>query len=271
MKLNRRQFILKLVLGSISFVVLDSFWLETNFIEWTEHDIAESESNKIKAIHLTDLHLRNIKSVHKSIADRINKERPDVLFFTGDSIERNKNLPVFEDFLSLINTHIPKIAILGNKESSGRIDLQKLEGIYVNHNGILLINEPYLLKIKNREINIIGLDDLVHGQPDIKKSTADIDKSLPTIILSHCPAYREQIDLFSKEQEIRPKLILSGHTHGGQVTFFGIPFLTPYGSGNYVKGWYNNEISKMYVSKGVGTTVVPLRFGARAEASIFYI
>ena len=271
MKLNRRQFILKLVLGSFSFVVLDAFWLETNFIEWTEHDISESESNKIKAIHLTDLHLHSIKSVHKSIAERINQERPDVIFFTGDSVERNKNLPVLEDFLNLINAHIPKIAILGNKESSGRIDLHKLKDVYVNRNGILLVNEPYLLKTKNRKFNIIGLDDLVHGHPDFRKTTEVIDKSLATIILNHCPAYREQIDLFSKEQEIRPKLILSGHTHGGQVTFFGIPFLTPYGSGNYVKGWYNNEISKMYVSKGVGTTVVPLRFGARAEASIFYI
>jgi len=271
MKLNRKQFILKLVLGSISFVVLDSFWLETYFIEWTEHDISESESNKIKAIHLTDLHLHSIKSVHKSIAERINKERPDVIFFTGDSVERNKNLPVLEEFLSLINSRIPKIAILGNKESSGRVDLLKLKDIYENHNGILLINEPYLLKTKNREINIIGLDDLVHGNPDFRKSTEDIDKSLLTIALNHCPAYRKQIDLVSIEQGIKPKLILSGHTHGGQITFFGNPFFTPFGSGSYVKGWYNNEISKMYVSKGIGTTRLPIRFGARAEASIFYI
>lgn len=271
MKLNRKQFILKLVLGSIGFVVLDSFWLETNFIEWTEHDISESESNKIKAIHLTDLHLHSIKSVHKSIAERINKERPDVIFITGDSVERNKNLPVLEEFLSLIDIKIPKIAILGNKESSGRVDLQKLQDIYDNHNGILLINEAYLFKTKNREINIIGLDDLVHGNPDFRKSTEDIDKSLLTIVLNHCPVYREQIDLISLEQEIKPKLILAGHTHGGQITFFGKPFFTPFGSGDYVKGWYNNEISKMYVSKGIGTTRLPIRFGARAEASIFYI
>jgi len=271
MRLNRRQFILKLILGSISFIVLDSFWLETYFIEWTEHDISESETHKIKAIHLTDLHLRSIKSVHRSLADRINKELPDVIFFTGDSTERNKYLPVLQDFLSLIDVDIPKIAILGNKESRGRVDLQKLKEIYVNHNGILLINEAYLFQTKNRQINIIGLDDLVHGHPDYNKTIERIDKSLATVVLNHCPAYREQIDQGSLKHEIKTKLILAGHTHGGQVTFFGIPFLTPFGSGKYVKGWYNNEISKMYVSKGIGTTVIPLRFGARAEASIFYI
>ena len=270
MKLNRKQFILKLVLGSISFVVLDSFWLETYFVEWTEHDIAETDTNKIKAIHLTDLHLHSIKSVHKSIAKRINQERPDVIFITGDSVERNNNLPVLEHFLSLIDFKIPKIAILGNKESSGRVDLQKLDDIYVNHNGILLINEAYLFRTKDREINIIGMDDLVHGHPDFKKSIEDINKFLPTIVLNHCPAYREHIDLVSEKQKIKPKLILAGHTHGGQVTFFGKPVFTPYGSGSYVKGWYNNETSKMYVSKGIGTTYYPIRFGARAEASIFY-
>jgi predicted MPP superfamily phosphohydrolase len=118
---------------------------------------------------------------------------------------------------------------------------------------------------------VVGLDDYVHGDPDYARATQNIDRSLPVIVLNHCPAYREEIDLLGRELDIRPTLILAGHTHGGQVTFFGRPFYTPYGSGDYIKGWYINEFSKMYVSKGVGTTVLPIRFGCRAEASIFYI
>lgn len=271
MKLNRRQFILKLILGSISFVVLDSFWLETYFVEWTEHDISERDSNKIKAIHLTDLHLHSIKSVHRSIADRINEEQPDVIFFTGDSIERNKYLPVLQDFLSLIDVDIPKIAILGNKEYSGRIDLEQLEDIYESYNGQILVNQSLIFETEDRKINILGIDDFVCGYPDFAQSAQKIDTSLTTVVLNHCPVYREEIDRLSATLNIKPSLILAGHTHGGQITFFGKPFFTPFGSGNYVKGWYNNEISKMYVSKGIGTTVYPIRFGARAEASIFYI
>lgn len=271
MKLKRRQFILKLFLGSISFLVLDAFWLETYFIEWTAHDISASPSNKIKAIHLTDLHLRSIKSVHNSIADRINQERPDVIFFTGDSLERNKYLPVLQDFLSLIDLKIPKIAILGNKEYSGRLDMDRLKNIYHNHNGTLLVNESHIFNSKNRKINILGIDDYVCGYPDFKKAANNIDTALTTVILCHCPIYREEIDRLSQTGQQKPYLILSGHTHGGQITFFGKPFFTPQGSGNYIKGWYKNKISNMYVSKGVGTTVFPIRFGARAEASIFYI
>ena len=271
MKFNRRQFILKLILGTFSFVVLDSFWLETYFIEWTEHDISETESNKIKAIHLTDLHLHSIKSVHRSIANRINEERPDVIFFTGDSIERNKYLAVLKEFLSLINMNIPKIAILGNKEYSGRIDLEQLKSVYESYNGKILVNELLIFETESRKINVLGIDDFVCGYPDFAQSAHNMDNSLTTVILNHCPVYREEIDRLSVALNIKPKLILAGHTHGGQITFFGKPFFTPFGSGNYVKGWYNNEISKMYVSKGIGTTVYPARFGARAEASIFYI
>lgn len=271
MKLKRRQFILKLFLGSISFLVLDAFWLETYFVEWTEHDISDAPSKKIKAIHLSDLHLRSIKSVHKSIAERINKERPDVIFFTGDSLERNKYLPVLQDFLNLINSKIPKISILGNKEYSGHVDIDQLKNIYKSHNGILLVNESHIFESKNRKINILGIDDYVCGYPNFIKSAKNIDNSLTTVILNHCPAYREEIDRFGQSLKQKPYLILAGHTHGGQITFFGKPFFTPIGSGNYVKGWYRNKISNMYVSKGVGTTVFPIRFGARAEASIFYI
>lgn len=66
-------------------------------------------------------------------------------------------------------------------------------------------------------------------------------------------------------------MILSGHTHGGQIVLFGNVFFTPLGSGSYVKGWYENEHSRMFVSKGIGTSALPIRFGARAEATIFYI
>jgi len=271
MKLNRRQFILKLFLGSFSFLVLDSFWLETYFIEWTEHDISKTEFNKIKAIHLTDLHLHSIKSVHRSIAERINMEQPDVIFFTGDSVERNRYLTVLGDFLSLIDITIPKIAVLGNKEYSGRVDLEQLKSIYGSYNGTTLVNESLIFDAKSRKINVLGIDDFVCGYPDFKKSSQDIDTSLTTVVLNHCPVYREEIDRISVPLNIKPELILAGHTHGGQITFFRKPFFTPFGSGNYVKGWYNNKISNMYVSKGVGTTIYPMRFGARAEASIFYI
>ena len=271
MKFTRRGFILKLVLGIIGLVVIDAFWLEKSFIEWKIFDISNGEINTIKAIQLSDLHLREIKSFHKTIAERINRELPDVIFITGDTITRKKHIPLLNDFLDLLDHSILKIAILGNKEYSGRVDLKLLEKTYRNHNCLLLINESYVLHVKNRKINILGIDDYVYGNPDFSKTVDTIDKSLTTVVLNHCPAHREEIDRLSIDLEIKSMFILAGHTHGGQITFFGYPLFTPYGSGEYVKGWYNNQVSKMYVSKGIGTTMLPIRFGARAEATIFHI
>lgn len=270
MKLRRRHFIQTILLGIIGLFVIDAYWLEKYFIEWNIFDISEHDLQKIKAIQISDLHLQEIKSFHKSLAERINKEQPDIVFFTGDSITRASRLPLLNDFLGLMDRQIQKIAILGNKEYSGHIDLNFLRDTYKNNNCILLINESYVFQGKNREFNILGIDDYVCGYPEFTKAAENMDRSLPTIVLNHCPAYREEIEEVCKDLEIKP-LILAGHTHGGQITFFGIPLYTPRGSGNYVKGWYKNKTSEMYVSKGIGTTILPIRLGARAEATIFYI
>lgn len=271
MKINRRNFILKLFFGIAGLVVVDAFWFEKYIIDWNEFDLSNGERNKIKVVQLSDLHLISIKSFHKSIAERINEERPDAVLLTGDAITRKGHLPLLESFLSLMDPAILKIAILGNKEYSGRIDLMQLKHSYENHNGVLLINETFVLNSRHRKINVVSVDDYVYGKPDFSKSVEGLDASLDSIILSHCPIYKKEIDRLLPELRIKSKLILAGHTHGGQITFFGKPLYTPYGSGSYVRGWYENDISKMYVSKGVGTTVLPIRFGARAEVTIFYV
>jgi predicted MPP superfamily phosphohydrolase len=66
-------------------------------------------------------------------------------------------------------------------------------------------------------------------------------------------------------------LVLSGHTHGGQIAPFGITLVTPRGSGSYVKGWYHQEGHSMYVMRGIGTTGVPLRIGATPELLVLDI
>ena len=64
---------------------------------------------------------------------------------------------------------------------------------------------------------------------------------------------------------LAPMLVLAGHTHGGQIAPFGRAFYTPPGSGSYLRGWYRNGKYAMYVMRGVGTTVIPMRIGARPE------
>tara|TARA_R110002012_G_scaffold322099_1_gene555488 strand:+ start:23005 stop:23832 length:828 start_codon:yes stop_codon:yes gene_type:complete len=275
MKLSRRIFIKRLFLSGLGFagiIYLDSFWIEKYIIDWNEHDLSENSKDKIKIIQLSDLHLKEIKYFHKTIAERINSELPDLIVFTGDTISRRNSLNIFEELLNLIHPKILKILILGNKEYDARVAIEVLKKAFAPYNGYVLVNENFSYIKNKRRINILGIDDYLHGRPDFNAAVSTIeDTSLETVVLNHCPAYTDSINELNKTTKLNLKMVLSGHTHGGQVTFFGRKIYTPDGSGRYLKGWYTSGSTKMYVSKGIGTTVLPLRFFARAEASIFYL
>ncbi len=271
MNFTRRNFFLKLVLGLLGIVFTDAIWFERYIIQWTSFDLSEGEKERIKVIQLTDLHMKSLAYFHKSIAARINREQPDLLFFTGDSINNNRGLRVLEEFLKLIDQKIPKMAIMGNVEYSGRVKIPTLRKLFENYNGSLLINQNSKFFIKNRYLGIIGVDDFVGGIPDFIQASKNLDFSLEAIVLNHCPVYCNEIARISQQLQIRTKLILSGHTHGGQITILGKAFFKPVGSGDFLRGWYRVLDSKIFVSKGIGTRYLPLRLGSRAEATIFYV
>ena len=64
-------------------------------------------------------------------------------------------------------------------------------------------------------------------------------------------------------------LCLAGHTHGGQVALFGFALWTPRGSGNFTAGRYDSTMCPIYVSRGIGTSILPIRLGARPEIAVF--
>ncbi len=59
--------------------------------------------------------------------------------------------------------------------------------------------------------------------------------------------------------------MLSGHTHGGQLSLFGFAPLRPNGSGRYVSGWYRDGAIALYVSRGLGVSILPVRIGVVPE------
>jgi len=264
-KLTRRKLLKGGVLASIGFLLLDSLWFEKYVIDWNYFDVSENSDDKIKIIQISDLHYDTLRYFHKSIAKRINSSKPDLVFITGDSVDKAEKVEELNDFLKLIDSRIQKYAITGNWEYWGNVDLDKLKEIYQRNNCVLLINENRTLKIKNRGFSVIGIDDFVGGNADFKKATENLVQSETNIVLTHCPEHRDIIE--KQKGSLKIDLVLSGHTHGGQINFFGwVPF-KPRGSGKYLKGWYKDKEPKMYVSKGIGTTILPIRFGARAEVA----
>lgn len=270
MKISRRSFIIKSFLAFLGLFLFDIFWFEKNVIQWTNYDLSDSDS-KIKIIQLSDLHINELKAFHKSIASKINEELPDLICITGDAVNNNRGLPIFDQFLELISKEIPKVVIMGNKEYAGKVNIDTFRTLIEKHNGQLLINESLNFSKTNRNLNIIGIDDLIGGKPDFINATTTFDNSEETIVLNHCPEYSDEIAILNETQKVNIKLILSGHTHGGQITFLGRAFYKPSGSGRFLRGWYRLNDVRMYVSKGIGTKHIPIRMGSRAEATVFYV
>jgi predicted MPP superfamily phosphohydrolase len=121
-------------------------------------------------------------------------------------------------------------------------------------------------------VQVTGLDDLIGGRPDVARALADAIPSANHVLLAHCPAHRETFlaELASlNARALAPAFMLSGHTHGGQLALGGWAPMRPPGSGRYVAGWYRDARTALYVSRGLGTSVVPARFGAPPEIAVF--
>jgi len=272
MSWSRRKFIKSGLFLAASAAIADAFYFERFFIEINEFQIGSTNSKEpaLKLIQISDLHLTKLSTPLKKLASKINQLAPDLILITGDAIDDGTNINLLDQFLKLIEKSIKKVAILGNWEYWGRVNLEELRAIYKKHNCDLLINQAKQYALKEKLISVTGIDDYVGGNADIELALENYKKGDFHLVLNHCPEYSDKLAII-KQKNINVDLILSGHTHGGQVNLFGIiPFL-PQGSGQYVKGWYTDAKKTMYVSKGIGTSLLPIRFGARAEIAVFHL
>ncbi len=270
MLITRRKFIKAGLFITTGIIMTDAFWIETFFFETNEFYLgaATKDTTNMKVVQISDLHLQSINYPLTQLVNNLNKLQPDLIVITGDAIDKARKITVLDDFLKLIDKDIKKVAILGNWEYQGKVDLKELNKIYADNNCDLLINQTIQYSFQNKTISITGVDDYLRGNADFDTAIKPYKKSDYHIILNHCPLYSDYI---SKKinNDINVDCILSGHTHGGQINLFGfVPYL-PQGCGRYLKGWYNDNTTKLYVSKGIGTGLFPVRFGARSEIAIF--
>ncbi|MCU0445922.1 MAG: metallophosphoesterase [Microscillaceae bacterium] len=270
-KINRRKFIIGFLLSATFLTLIDWFW-EVFVIKERRFYLGKTteSSPAIKIVQISDLHLQSIHWGIKRMVQQITRLQPDLICLTGDVIDKAENLTLVQEFLALLPVQVPKVAILGNWEYWGRVDLSALKKIYAQHNMQLLINQNQLFELRSKKILISGCDSLVGGQANYYQTIENHELFDFHLVMTHCPAHYAQI---SEDYQAQPKidLIIAGHTHGGQINLAGyVPFL-PQGSGRFVAGWYKASEPPMYVSRGVGTSIYPIRLGAPAEYAVFYI
>jgi predicted MPP superfamily phosphohydrolase len=147
-----------------------------------------------------------------------------------------------------------------------------------------LRNSSARLEVNGAGLWLAAVDDLDAGKPHLEKAYEEVDPDEFLIYLSHNPDFFEQGLTVMREdpnnnapvkdsanaEVVVPDLALAGHTHGGQVTPFGILLDAPTSYGyRYLTGWRTEDKVPILVSNGVGVSVAPLRLGAPAQMHLF--
>ncbi len=206
---------------------------------------------------LADLHAPRFSFDLDRLKAAINAEGCDLVVSVGDLIEEASSVGLVEGLLSGLEAPLGRFAVLGNWEHWGRVDLRALALAHARAGFELLINARVEVPWEGAVVSIVGLDDMLDGSPRWPLVAERPDD--PALILSHCPASAEAIVAHRPD----PALILSGHTHGGQIAPLGWAIWTPPGSGDFVRGRYEvGDKATMLVSPGLGNSVIPFRTGS---------
>ena len=237
-------------------------------METTHHTIGTPPpgTRAIRIVQLSDLHLQAITGRERAAASEVERLAPDPIVISGDAIDRADALPVLDRFLSLLGP-TPKVAVLGNWEHWSQVDLLALRALYERTHGVrLLVNGRAEFRFGTCRLHILGLDAHTAGRPD-RTLLENVDPTASTILVQHSPGWFRSPEATAPGPRVT--LCLSGHTHGGQVALLGRAPWTPRGSGDFTGGRYDLPLCALYVSRGIGTSILPVRFGARPEIAVF--
>lgn len=252
-------------------LLLYALLLEPNWLEVTHHDISSSGGSPVRVALLTDLHLSGIGYLERRVIEELRRAEPDVLVLGGDVLDHPDNLQAVQALVGQIAVpHI--VAVLGNWEHWGDVPLERLKAIYQGANVTLLVDATAPIQIRGRRVQLVGLDDATASKPRLERAARDGEaiESEISILVQHSPGFFAENSTRRELEGKRFDLCLSGHTHGGQITLFGWAFgPMPPGSGRYVAGWYETTACPLYVSRGLGTSLLPVRFMARPELALF--
>ena len=272
------KILLTLIL-SITLTLLYSRYIGTTSLITKEYKIETTSIGEsfdgLKIVHFSDLHYLRLtnKDTLNTIIDEINLINPDIVIFTGDLIDKDFELSedeknVLIELLNTINSKYGKYAIIGNHDMDKD---ELLKEIYSSSNFILMQNSYDIIYGNNNDkLFIGGVDTYSYNKADIDKTMEyfkDNEDISYKIILTHEPDYTDTI-----LNKYDVNLILSGHSHNGQIN---IPYIKniflPYGSKKYYENHYKINNTDLYISSGIGASRINFRLFNKPSINFYRI
>lgn len=248
-------------------------WLELNHLEIPVADLSPAFA-RFRIVQLSDLHCsRQVTEDYLSEAvDLAGSQQADVVVLTGDFIHKGyKYVDRVAEVLGRLSAPFGVYAVLGNHDYSVRNALGFRRHRHLHHAVVQGLTERGIRVLRNQSVRLergsaalylTGLDDLWSRDCDVDRAFADLHPDVPRVVLAHNPQTVDRLE------GRRCDLMLSGHTHGGQINWPGIgrPMLTRRAR-RFAAGLYRHGQTYLYVNKGIGFGF-RFRFGVRPEVAV---
>jgi len=247
--------------------IIEPFWIEQKVYVVNHPDIPESFDN-VRIVFLTDIHHGRFfsRSRVRKVVDLANKLNAQMILLGGDYVEGSPDYieGCFEE-LGNLSTELGVYGVLGNHDHWQ--GARKTREAMAKHGILSIDNNAFWIQKNGQRIRIGGVGD--HCE-DVQRLGITTDKTLESdfvLLVSHSPDYA--MDITGDKVD----LLLSGHTHGGQITLFGL--YAPKVPSRYGQKFRTGKkmVNSIWVivSNGIGAVMLPIRFFARPQMVIIQL
>ena len=269
--MNRRRFLKLSLFGGFAALVSYPVFIERNIVLVNRYRIPVAglppSFYGFTIAHLTDLHLGFLVSDEfiRGLVQRTNDLKTDIIVCTGDYVhERNstRQIDTVWPILSNLQAKEGVYSVLGNHDHWADTDRSHY---WLKRSGQDLHHRSVVLTRGGQRLVLGGAGDLWLDRLNIDAAFADVDENDCKILLAHNP------DSADTKFNSKVSLVLSGHTHGGQVVlpFIGAPVL-PVKNKKYASGLVDTEMknTRMFISRGIGWAIYPVRLNCFPEIAV---
>ena len=279
MAAKKKKFIFLAVVAAVLIALVIWIAWGNTALELNTYTVTSSRLPKnfdgYRIAHVSDLHNAEMGESNEKLLSMLREADPDMIAITGDLIDsRNTNVEIALQFVQEAMKIAPCYYVSGNHEARVN-EYEEMKTGLISAGVIILEDAQTEISIEGETITLIGINDpsfqtdYLFGDAETvmssKLSELHTDGDGFTILLSHRP------ELFDTYTDHDIDLVLSGHAHGGQ---FRLPFIGGVVAPNqglfpeYDAGIYTDGNTNMFVSRGVGNSILPFRLNNRPEVII---
>jgi len=224
-----------------------------------------ADLNGLRIVQLSDFHSSRVGSLEVAALSAARDLAPDLVAFTGDLTVHPEVARQLSASMVGLAPPLGCYAVMGNAEYAG--DAEAVARAMTDAGMIVLRNEGRTVRRGDGELWVLGVDDPSTGRSFLEGALLGLrgDEATPRVLLAHFPT------VFPQAVHWGIDVVLAGHTHGGQIVLTGSRPMGSMGSeelDKYLRGDFRSGTTWMHVSRGVGTSKIPLRLGSPPEVTL---